>query len=474
MPNNNAVLYGNNGYIGNWLCDENGTFSKIPTITLNFSKSFPDLIPGITITWSTVYGEWATAYRVTVYHGSQIIFLETVDGNTEVTSVLSGDIYGYDKIKIEILKWSKPYHRARIQRILLGIEKTYDKKDIMSYSADMFVDPLSASLPKSEIKFDLKNLNGEFSRDNPRGLEKYLLERQQVKVRYGYMIDRSFIEWIPGGIYYLSGWEGPQNGITASFTARDGIEFMTDIYKGPTTGTLYSIAEAAFIQADLPHDSNGFDNWTVDESLKNIDAGFPSTLADTNGGYSDQYDLNQKSIAQVLQYIANAACCALYQDRAGKFHLEPVDYSIVDYSIDRFNSYQNAEIKRTKQLKEMDINKGQFVFTVGKRGETQPLINPVINDEQSKAVAVWAADYLQNRRIMSGKYRADPRLDPLDVVRNETKYYTAAVVITRIQYTYNGAFRGTYEGRNLDSSLSVALHSGEPIAYTGLQFQHIK
>lgn len=453
--------YGNNGYIGEWLCGADGVFSPVPQVVLNFSKSHPNLIPGLTITWSTVYGEWATEFRVSAYHKGNTIFTQTVE-NDSTETVVAGDILGYDKITIDILKWSKPFHRARIQKILPGIEKVYTKTDIMSYSAEMSVDPLTASLPKSEITFELKNLNGEFSRDNPKGLEKYLMTRQAVRVRYGYKLDGA-IEWIPGGTYYLSEWEGPQNGITASFTARDAIEFMTDPYTGPSSGTLLSIATAAFEQAELPRMPDGSEAWTVASSMGQISA--PATDAD-----GKPLDLSKISIAEVLQYVANAGCCVLYQGRDGMFHVEHLDYSLTDYPIDRFNSYANAEIKRSKQLKAMNINNGQFTLTVGRDGETQPVVNPLINSEQAKKVAAWAADYLQNRRIVSGNYRADPRLDPMDVVRNETKYYTAAVIITTVKYSYNGAFRGSYEGRGLDSSLSISLHSGEPLAISGITF----
>lgn len=457
--------YGNNGYIGTWLCGDDGVFSLAPLITLNFSKSHPNLIPGLTITWSTVYGEWATEIRLTAYHKENIIFLQTFENNS-LETVLSGDISGYDKITIEVLKWSKPFRRARIQCILAGIEKIYTKTDIMSYSADMSVDPLSASLPKSEITFELKNLSGEFSRDNPKGLEKYLMTRQAVRVRYGYKLD-GIVEWIPGGTYYLSEWEGPQNGITASFSARDAIEFMTDPYTGPSSGTLLEIATAAFEQAELPRMPNGSVSWTIASSLGLVDV--PEKDAD-----GKPLNLSKNSIAEVLQYVANAGCCVFYQDRAGMFHIEHLSYSVSDYPIDRFNSYANAEIKRSKQLKAVNINNGQFILPVGRDGETQPISNLLIAEEQGKKVAVWAADYLQNRRLVSGSYRADPRLDPLDIARNETKYYTANVLITTVKYSYNGAFRGSYEGRSLDSSLSVSLHSGEPLAISGIYFPSVE
>ncbi len=414
-------------------------------LTLEFTKSFSELIPGITITWSPTYNEWATQVRVTAYHGERILFLKTVENELPV-SVIEGDISGYDRIKIEILSWCKPYHRARVEGIFIGVEKVYGKAEIMDYSAGMEVDPLSATLPKSEITFSISNLDGEYNPDNPQGTEKYLMERQAVTVEYGYKLGGA-IEWIPGGTYYLSQWNTPQNGITASFTARDALEFLSDPYTGPNTGTLLEIIEAGFTQADLPVMQDGSPRWTADSSLGEVQ------VAET--------DLSRLTIAQVLQYAANAGCCVFYQDRAGKVHIEPLKAMMTDYSVDRFNSYSNSEISLSKPLKSVNINNGKFVLTVGRTGESQPLSNPLISDAQAPAVAVWVAEYLQNRRTLTGSFRADPRLDPLDLIKNENQFSESTVLVTEAKFTYNGAFRGSYTGRSMNSALAYYYYAGD-------------
>lgn len=441
--------YGNNGYIGTWLCGADGVFDQVPTVTLNFSKSYPEVIPGITITWSTVYNEWAKRFRVTAYHSNRAVFSGTMDGSATQT-VLEGDIGGYDKITIEVLEWSVPRRRARIESVFLGIEKTYVKKDIMSFSSSMFVDPLSASLPKSEITFELDNREGKFNLDNLKGEGRYIMERQEVNVRYGYKLEGA-TEWIPGGTYYLSEWNAPQNGITATFTARDALEWMTDLYTGPTSGTLYDIAAAALEQANLPKMPDGSERWAVSSSLQNIQA-------------EASEELSSRSIAEVVQYAANAGCCVFYQDRSGKVRVEPLTKSMTDYQIDRFNSYEYAEINLSKQLKSVSINNGQFDLPVGLKGEVQPISNPLISDIQAPNVAAWAADYLQNRRTLSGNYRADPRLDPLDMVQNQNRFANTSVLITAIKYTWKGAFRGSYEGRGMDNASAYFYYAGDLFA----------
>lgn len=436
-----------NGYISAVLCGPDGRFEDPPQLILTFPAPYEGVLPGVTITWSPTYGEWAVEYRVLAYQGERILFSQT-ETNSGLTSVLAGDISGYDRLVVEVLAWSQPQHRARAEGLFLGVEKVYGKSQIMDFSASMSVNPLSAELPKSEVRFSILNLDGEYNPDNPQGMSKYLMERQEITVRYGYKLEGA-VEWIPGGTYYLSEWDNPQNGITASFTARDGLEFLTEPYGGPQSGTLYDIASAAFRQADLAPLPDGSPRWLVDESLRSIPA--PDL----------KEELSKESLAVVLQYAANAACCVFYQDRTGRIRIEPLNAQLEDYSIDRFVSYANAELTLTKPLRSVDVNNGQFVFTAGRKGEVQSLSNPLLTEEQAPAAARWTADYLQNRRVLSGSYRADPRLDPLDLVRLENQFAQSIVLITNVEYTYNGAFRGSYTSRGMMTAMAQYYYAGD-------------
>ncbi len=437
-------------YVGSWLCGPDGSFETYPTITFDFPAPLEGWLPGLTITWSTAYEEWATLFRVTAYQEDTAVYTKTVT-NDSVKTIMEGDIHDYTRITLEIMAWSVPFRRARMEAIVFGVQKVYEKRDIMGYSATMSVDPLSAELPKSEIRFEIKNLNGEYNPDNPQGIEKYLMERQTVAVSYGYSLEDG-VEWIPGGVFYLSEWETPQNGITATFTARDALEFMTDTYTGQTTGTLYRIAKTAFQQANLPSLADGSDCWRIHPSLEGM-------------CFSNEVDISGYSIAEVLQCVANAACCVLYQDRKGQFHIEPLPIRMTDYSIDRFNSYGHSELVLTKPLKAVEVNQGQHLLTVDRSGETQPVVNPLISDARAPEVARWVADILSNRRTLSGEFRVDPRLDPMDIVTNVNQFSESRVLITDVKFSYNGAFRGTYEGRGADNLFGHHFYSGE--IYTG-------
>ena len=425
--------YENQGYVGDALCNEAGVFDGVlPTITLSFSKVFTALIPGITITWATAYDEYATKLRITAYAEGVQTYQSEFE-NSNMTTVVPADIDHYDQITIEVLEWVRGCRRARTESVVIGIEKTYRKAEIMSYSHESMVDPLSFSLPKSEITFELKNLYGEYNPDNPSGAERYLIERQMITARYGYKIGGT-IEWIPAGTFFMSEWESPQNGITATFVARDALEHMSDMYTGISEGTLLEIATAALNQASLPVLADGSNRWTLDSSLSEITA--PSGL-----------DLSEYTIQEVLQLVANAACCVFYQDRCGIIHIEPLHADTSDYEINRFNSYQNSEISLSKQLKAVDINNGMYVYEEGAVGETQKVDNPMISSERAEIVAKWIADFLIHRKQLSGDFRADPRLDALDRVINQNSFSESVALVTEIRLNFNGAFSGSYEGR---------------------------
>lgn len=425
--------YGNGGYIGNVLSNEQGKHAPHPIITITFSRVYTQLIPGMMVNWGTAYGEYATKFKITIYNGDAIEKTITVNDNTDVESIIEEDIQNYDKITLEVLEWCRSDRRARIESIVVGIKKIYDKSKLISYSHSMEVDALSAALPKAEITFEITNLDGEYNPDNPQGAEKYLIERQAVVVRYGYKLGDE-IEWIKAGTFYLNEWETPQNGISATFSARDLLEFMSDEYTGTSSGTLEAIATAALTQASLPMSSVSGNRWQLDSVLSTINA--PSGV-----------DLNGYTIAEVLQLVANAACCVLYQDRDGILHIEPLADGAKDYEIKQFNSYANSEISLTKQLKAVNVNDGTAVVTKGTAGETQKIDNPLVSSSRAQSVAQWAADFLENRKILSGSFRADPRLDALDRVTTINQFAESTVLITDVEYRFNGAFRGSYEGR---------------------------
>jgi hypothetical protein len=427
-----------NGFISSNLSGADGVFSEIPTITITFSEVHTGTVPGLTMTWSKTYDEWAESFRMTAYNGATKVAEGLVTDNRSVTSLLVVPIQGYNKIVIEILKWCLPYRRARLMECLIGIKQIYTKNDLMGYEHEQSVDLLSAELPKSAIMFKLDNSTNKWNPDNPSGAEKYLIEKQLLRVKYGFRIGSS-VEWIKAGTFYMSEWNTPSNGMEASFTARDILEFCGEVYTGTRSGSVLSIAKAALEQSGIAENA-----YVLDEAV----------LSAVNTNFSE--DGGEYTCAEVLQMCANAACCCLWQCRDGILHMEPVGVELTDYVIGQLsggvnNSYQHPEFTLTKELKAVNVNQGLGAAVNSATGNVQTVDNPlIVSSSVANAVAEWCRDCLKNRKIISGEFRADPRLDALDTITVVSKYGSNAVQVTNIKYTYGGAFRGTFTGRVIE------------------------
>lgn len=510
--------YGDCGYISGVMSNTNCEFTSKPVVTINFTKVHTNLVPGIMINWGTAYDEYATDFTVTAYNGDSVVATKDVVGNTSVETMVIFDLINYNRVTITIHKWCLPFRRARIEELLIGAEKVYSKGDLFSFKHSQVVDPISASLPKSSIEFSLDNVSNEYNPNNLSGLSKYLMERQELKARYGYKIGDS-VEWIDCGIFYISEWSAKQNGNSADFVARDLLEYMTDIYnKGlynPNGVSLYDLAVEVLTFAKLPLQEDGSVKWVIDESLKDIYTVAPLPI---------------DTVANCLQLIAHAGCCVLYQDRKGILHIKKHNRVNSDYAITEDNSYSKPEgtltkpcrrivvpayeyevgetivvakktIKASDGTKTVDITinysepvtnvtidtiygttvnsveyysnyckinvsykgidaritvKGDKLITsstvseiiLGDVGDEIRIDNPLITDEaRASAVAEWMRDYITHRQSLSYSWRSDPRLDCLDVIGSRDAFTDNNVIMTKVDYSYNGAFRGSGEGR---------------------------
>ena len=396
------------------------------------------MIPGITITWSSEYDEYPTEFIVQAWLNEQPVG-ETVfiRNNTSNVSVVDLELSEYDMVNIYADKWSLPDHRVRIDNVIFGHRMTFDKRDILSYTHEQSGDLNSGSLPRNAITFSLDNSDGKWDPINPKGLGRYLCERQKVTSRYGMDVNGS-VEWIPGGVFYLTEWRAPANGLEASFVAKDLFDFMlTQPFGSTMEWTLAKHIERAF-------------------AISGYTYHLDPTVNHTYWGVSNKED----NAATVVQMCANAACCVVWIDRNGEPHIAPLDETLSDYTIGTAVSYTHPEVTLTKPLKTVTVRYGgeqTAVVTVGSTGEDQTLDNPMIynyegveNDEQPVEVAQWIAYTLKSRTLVSGEFRADPRLDLYDIVTVEGKYGDIVpVAITNITYSYTGCFRATYVGRVL-------------------------
>lgn len=399
-------------------------------------------VPGLTITWDSEYGEYATYYAVDVYRGAERIMDYTINGNTESVTEIPIAFSDYDRVEILVREWSEPDHRARIDRVCFGFGLILEKADVLNYTHEQSGCLNSSELPKNSVDFTLNNMNGIWNPSNPVGLGQYLSERQAVTIRYGLDVNGAK-EWISAGKFYLSQWEAQEDGYGAKFVARDILEFLlNEPYTGPASGTLYELATEALSGANPPKEFS----YILDPSL---------------GWYSATVT-EKYTVAEILQMCANAASCVLWQDRNGVLRIEPLNKNQSDYIVSTNFSYKHPRVELTKPLKAVSVAYGdeqEYLLSVENTGETQTVENPLVSTAaQASILADWVRNTLRTRKVVSGEFRADPRLDVFDIVAVESKYgLITPVAITEITYTYNGAMKANYLGRVISDVSDVAM-----------------
>ena len=326
---------------------------------------------------------------------------------------------------------------------------TYTKNDLMQFSHQQTGSLVSGELPKNHIEFSLDNSDGKWNPSHPKGLARYLSERLKITLRYGMDID-GVTEWIPGGVFYLSEWNASNNGLEASFVARDLLEYMMDKdFKGEIAGTLYDVAERAVAEAGLPADAAV----SLCEELRSYSVG----AIERNG---------KESVAEILQKCANAASCVMYQNRDGVLVIERRNGTNTGYIVPKLLSYSYPEIDFSRPMRDVSVSYaggGNASFTYATSGETQTVSNEFIATEaQAAEVARWVCNALRTRQKIRGEFRGDPRLDVFDVINVESEYGNiAGVVLTDVKCSFSGAFRVTYSGYIHGSGAVATIYSGE-------------
>lgn len=447
--------YGTTGFLSAEIFDD----SNHPVIRLELPSENKSSVPGVSICWSTVFGEYATDFSVSAYLGTSKLKTVTVNGNKSVRSDVEAELSGFDAVEIEVLKWCLPDRRVRIEQVKIGRYLVFDKTKILSYSHSSARDPISGQLSQESISFSLDNSDRTWDSVNPQGIYKYIYERQPVTVRYGMDVDGK-TEWVSGGMFFLSEWSVPANSIEASFQARDAFLYLSSTtYTGRKYGTLYEMCYDALEQLE----ADGI-TAEISEELKDY-----STDITSDGSTYHNSD--------ILQLAANAAGMALYQTRDGVIKINRVygsDASSPVLDIPVLNNYSWPEITFAQNMLNVVTTAGDVTYAYPEspsgKGVSQTLSNVMLTkDILSKSRNALTESYgvLSNRRKASLTYRASPTVDALDMVKIHHQFnYDAVLLATNVKYTFNGCFKGTVEGYMMADAQAMSLdHTSEQLGW---------
>ena len=292
-----------------------GAVSKdiLGSITFVFPVTIEN-IGGLTIDFGE---EYPTEYTVT--NGTQTFTYTNDKAGLKITT---DGFDNSDYLTITPVTMVGGQQRLRIHSILFGIGFQFTNKELISTKRLNKISHLSTELPQKTFEFTIDNYSQDWTMDNPRSYSDALEEKQIVQVTYGRKLPDGEVYEIPSAYMALQSWSS--NHSSATFKAVGFLDYSTTTYYQGKLGrkTLYQLAEE--VLADM-----GIENYKLDPFLRRLYTDNPIPI-DTHKA--------------CLQQIANAGCCAMYEDYTGTLTIQSsIGMPEYVYTVENTEAYSNSD-----------------------------------------------------------------------------------------------------------------------------------
>lgn len=251
---------------------------------------------------------WPAEMRLTAYLSGNTVYENTVYPQG-LTFKDNSDIPMFDTLVVVIPALSKAGRRLRIAQLVFGGQMVLETGDILDLTQEMFVDPVAASLPTNTLSMRVANWDKRYNPDNPTGDWLRFEYGQRVKVEYGTEANGR-IEYVDAATLYLT--DAPRVDETAAtFEAVDRLSTLKEecgigVWRA-SGASLAQLAREVFADA-------GVTEYVIDPSLETI---FSTAV------------LPKRPHRELLQLIANAACCPIWEDANGRIRIAPFNAASV-------------------------------------------------------------------------------------------------------------------------------------------------
>lgn len=129
-----------------------GTFTEEPEITVSFSAQYSSV--GVTLTFDTATGEYCSSVHIKWYQGDTL--KSEKDFAPDLTQYFcENHVTGYDKVVITLKRTSIPGRRAKINRILFGVERVFYMDELRGVKLTNQTDLAALTLPVSKMTWKL-------------------------------------------------------------------------------------------------------------------------------------------------------------------------------------------------------------------------------------------------------------------------------------------------------------------------------
>lgn len=502
--------YDDIGWWSNILSDSNKLITPNISITCQFINNVHSTI-GLTILFDTTNDEWAEEFDIKYYNESNVLIdTISVTNNLLSFYVSETPITDFKKIEIVIKKWSLPIRRARVEEVVFGIVNIYDNDNgLVSFKVLEEVDLLSSRVTTNELSFTIDNSKSKYNILNPDGIYTYLQEQQKIEAYLGSMVN-GVIEYIPLGEFFLIEWQTDKKKLEATFIGYDKIvlldkEYNTSIYglitlydlaidiltiAGLTSEDYYidpllsSISTTAYLpictckealryvavagqclfycdrtntiqlKRYIPNSSGltiDFDNAytspeiTLSKPVKNVIVDVNNYIIDSSSSECFKGDITVSGTQDVLINYNSPSSDVLATVSGGT-----LNSAIYYTNTALLNITASGTVSITANGKKINTYASPNTLITGSQdGIDLSTKNPLITTVAlANSTAQWIKDDSLMRKLLKSPWRSNPALELVDSVSMQNQFETTPnVIVTRQEYSYNGALKGLTEGR---------------------------
>ena len=462
---------GQQGFAGDVLSGDDGTFEDAPWVQLNFSNV--SILQACSVYFPEAdYNGLADSFTVEVLQGGTAYYTKTFTGNTEAQIDLDGfTVQNPDAIRVTVSKWSLPGRRIRLPEIIPGLFESWDGNMLAEFTVTQQANFASTALPYGTCTLRMDNLDRRFEPRSKNGVFQSIEERQGIAVSIGVRLPDGTAEYKPAGVYYQAagGWTTGDNGLTMEWDLVDIIGLIADReYIPPATLPTTLSGWAASIAAQLG--TNFASLYHVDPNY--ADTALTCALADVQG----------KTCGDVLRWICQASGTFPRADsETGYLTIEPYWSQGNKLTLDNMETYPVMRANGDVGALIFTLNDGnQTQYVVGgtsaASNETLTIQNPFIKTQAQALTAarLILATYGGNQLETTGRGDPSSEIGDVDTVwLNESSATTGRRQSQTFQFE-DGVLRGCEsvllqaDGSFLFEEMAIITESGSWTAPAGV------
>ena len=461
---------GQQGFVGEVLSGDDGTFETPPWVQLNFSNV--SILQACSVYFPGAdYDGVADTFTVEVIQGGTAYFTQTVTGNTAEGASFDGfTVQNPDCIKVTVSKWSLPGRRVRLPEIIPGVYEAWTGDTIATFSITQQANFACLALPYGTCTLAMDNLDRRFEPRSKDGLFQSIEERQGIQVSIGVRLADGTADYKPVGVYYQysGGWKTGDNGLTMTWDLVDIVGLIANREYIPPSALPTTLGGwVASIVAQLG--ANFTEQYTVDPNYSGT--ALTCALADVQG----------QSCGQVLLWACMASGTFPRADNeTGKLTVEPFWSQGNKLDLDNMNIYPIMKANSDVGALIFTLNDGsetQYVVggTSAASSETVSIDNPFIKTQAQALTAarMILSTYGGNQLEATGRGDPSSEIGDVDTVwLNESSATTGRRMVQTFQFQ-NGVLQGCQstllqaDGSFLFENMEIITQSGTWTAPAG-------